>query len=261
MDRAGATDEEIVRASLRDPWLFDELFDRHFERVYAYVARRLGGSAAEQVSVETFVRAFVGRASYEARSPDATPWIFRLVTAAMMYHEWAERGQMDSWARSAAAARALGPGSTASPEVPVEVLEAIRSVAAAIPILDRTDRDVLLLRAWAALPVSEIAIALSLPEGVVEARMDRALWRILNLSGRPPDPQVARSPGGRLGQGMSLIGMVGADAPKPDERARKRVQAALNMLIADETTMVKRRSASSRIAVRGTGLHRDGPGH
>lgn len=261
LDRAGATDDEVIRASVRDPWLFDELFQRHFHRVHAYVVRRIGESVAEQVSVEAFVRAFVARVGYEERSPDAAPWIFGLATAAMRYHDWVERGRMDSWARSAALARARASDeASGTSRVPFELLDAIRSVAASLPILDRTDRDVLLLKAWAELSESEIANALGLPEGVVEVRMDRALWRILSLADIPADLADREAPGGRLGRGMKLIRMVGSDVPKADEAARERVQAALNMLIADETTTLKRRSTSSRIALRGTGLEPRRPG-
>lgn len=248
MDRAGATDDEVIRASLRDPWLFEELFERHFHRVHAYVVRRIGESAAERVSVEAFVRAFVARAGYEERSPDAAPWIFGLATAAMRVQDWVERGRMDSWARSAVLARARASDETTGTSgAPLEVLDAIRSVAASLPILDRTDRDVLLLKAWAALSESEIAIALGLPEGVVEAGMVRALWRILTLADLKPGPAS-------LGRGMTLIRMVGSEVPRTDVVARERVHAALNMLIADETTTLKRRSASSHIALRDTGL-------
>jgi DNA-directed RNA polymerase specialized sigma24 family protein len=51
-------DAEIINASLDDPLRFAVIFDRHARTVHRFVARRLGSSAAEDVTSEAFRIAF-----------------------------------------------------------------------------------------------------------------------------------------------------------------------------------------------------------
>lgn len=57
-----ATDDRaLVEAAQRDPAHFDELYERNFYRVYAFVARRVGNRhQAEDLTSEVFHEALAG---------------------------------------------------------------------------------------------------------------------------------------------------------------------------------------------------------
>jgi hypothetical protein len=50
---ATESDAELIGRAVRQPEAFAALFDRHYRRIYAYAARRLGAGIAEDVAAET----------------------------------------------------------------------------------------------------------------------------------------------------------------------------------------------------------------
>ena len=67
------TDDErlLIDAAKADPARFAELYDRHVDRVYAYVSRRIGNrSVAEDVTATVFAQALTNLRGFEWR--DAT---------------------------------------------------------------------------------------------------------------------------------------------------------------------------------------------
>ena len=48
------SDAELIAASETDGASFGLLFDRHVDRIYSYVVRRVGRSLAEELTAETF---------------------------------------------------------------------------------------------------------------------------------------------------------------------------------------------------------------
>jgi RNA polymerase sigma factor (sigma-70 family) len=69
-------DGALIDASRTDPSCFASLFERHFDAVYAFCARRVGNDDAEDIAGETFCRAFASRHRYDLSHPDARPWLF-----------------------------------------------------------------------------------------------------------------------------------------------------------------------------------------
>src|SRR4051794_24383787 len=91
---AGATDAQLVRRSLDRPVAFEALFERHFQAVYAYAARRVGADLADDVAAETFARAFRARDRYDGRHVDARPWLLGIATNVMRRHGRSERRRL-----------------------------------------------------------------------------------------------------------------------------------------------------------------------
>ena len=69
------TDAEAIAPSTRDPERFAEVFDRHFEAIHRYAARRVGPGLADDIAAETFTVAFHHREDYDGR-PDGRTWLF-----------------------------------------------------------------------------------------------------------------------------------------------------------------------------------------
>jgi DNA-directed RNA polymerase specialized sigma24 family protein len=56
--RQGVTDAAVIEQSWHEPGAFATLFERHAPHISRYVARRPGDDLADDVTAETFYRAF-----------------------------------------------------------------------------------------------------------------------------------------------------------------------------------------------------------
>ena len=79
-DGRSPTDAEMIAEARRSPEQFTAVFDRHYERIYAYAARRLGRDLADDVASETFLVAFSLIEGYDANRPDAAPWLYGIAS-------------------------------------------------------------------------------------------------------------------------------------------------------------------------------------
>jgi RNA polymerase sigma-70 factor (ECF subfamily) len=80
-----ALDERaLVQSAQADPSKFAALYELHFERVYAYVARRVRDEgSAEDVTSDTFHRALAGLGKYEWRGKPFVAWLYRIAANAI----------------------------------------------------------------------------------------------------------------------------------------------------------------------------------
>lgn len=79
------TDERLlVEAAQRDPSRFADLYESNFERVYAYVARRLSDrEAAQDVTSEVFHQALANLGRFEWRGVPFVAWLLRIASNAI----------------------------------------------------------------------------------------------------------------------------------------------------------------------------------
>jgi len=74
----------LVEAAQKDPAKFGELYDIHFERIYAFVARRVRDrDKAEDLTGEVFHKALANLKSYEWRGAPFAAWLFRIAANAV----------------------------------------------------------------------------------------------------------------------------------------------------------------------------------
>ena len=80
-----AEDERrLIAAAQEDPSRFAELYERNFERVYAYVVRRVRSrEEAEDVTSEVFQRALANLRRFEWRGAPFAAWLYRLAAHAV----------------------------------------------------------------------------------------------------------------------------------------------------------------------------------
>lgn len=182
------SDAVAIRDSLARPGLFAVIFDRHFDAVHAYLARRAGVDRADDLASATFTTAFARRGSFRTSSDSARPWLLGIATN-LLRNQWrAEQRAVGLVARLAGGL--AGPGRGQEPEGPGQRVAAAELVAALLAELDGDQRDVLLLHVWEDLSYEEIAIALEIPVGTVRSRLARARARLRSalereLSQRP----------------------------------------------------------------------------
>lgn len=172
------SDAEVIVSSLDDASRFGEIFDRHYGEINRYLARRLGGAAADELAAETFVRAFGARGRYEPAAADARPWLYGIAANLARRHWRTERRRLRAYARTG-----IDPvcDETADVDRRVDALAAGPQLAAALAALSGREREVLLLFAWADLGYEEISTALGIPVGTVRSRLSRARAHVREL--------------------------------------------------------------------------------
>ena len=162
--RTTTTDADAISDSLADPGAFVTIFDRHFDAIRDYLARRLGDDAAADLAAETFTRAFDVRKRYDLSHTDARPWLYGIASNVMRRHGRDERRRLRAYARLAS--------QRSVPEREAQPLSA--DVAEALAALSPGEREVLLLFAWVDLSYEDISRALAIPIGTVRSRLGRA---------------------------------------------------------------------------------------
>ncbi|MFI9590330.1 RNA polymerase sigma factor [Nonomuraea sp. NPDC052265] len=160
---------------------FEEVFDRYFGEIHAYVARRLGPDHAEDIVAETFLTAFRKRAHYDPSRAGVRAWLYGIATNLIGKQRRLEARTLRALGRCGPDADAPGHEEAVALRVSAQSLRP--NLAAALAELDRRDRDVLLLVALAGLSHDEIATALGIPYGTVGSRLSRARRKLRGLLG------------------------------------------------------------------------------
>ena len=79
-----ADERRMVEAAQRDPSRFGDLYERHFNRVYAFVVRRVRDrDAAEDVTSDVFHKALAALPHYEFRGVPFGAWLIRIAANAL----------------------------------------------------------------------------------------------------------------------------------------------------------------------------------
>ena len=74
----------LIEAAQRDPRLFAGLYEANFERVYAFVARRVQNRAeAEDLTADVFQHALANLQRFEWRGVPFAVWLFRIAVNAI----------------------------------------------------------------------------------------------------------------------------------------------------------------------------------
>jgi RNA polymerase sigma factor (sigma-70 family) len=144
--------------------VFVTLFERHFDSIHGYLARRAGPDAGSDLASEVFVRAFARRSRYDLSRLDATPWLYGIAANLLRRRRRDEVRQFRAYARTGV--DQVSTNDRAGRPDP--------ALAAALGALKPADRETLLLFAWADLDYEQIAEALRVPIGTVRSRLNRA---------------------------------------------------------------------------------------
>ena len=174
------SDAQVIAASRASPLVFAIVFDRHFDAVHRYLARRVGPDLADDLAAETFTQAFDARLRFDTTHPNARPWLFGIATNLLRHHHRSEARRLRAYARLDRPASHDAHGEI---ETRLDAERAGPAIAAAVRRLSADERNVLLLFAWADLRYEEIAVALRIPIGTVRSRLNRARSRLRELIG------------------------------------------------------------------------------
>ena len=166
-------DERIlVEAAQRDPSRFAELYERNFDRVYAYVSRRLTDrSAVEDVTAEVFRQALANLGQFEWRGSPFVAWLVRIAANAVTDH-WRRVS------REQPMLEADGPESAPSDPASIDAVERRALLFRLVRSLPADQRRVIEMRFAQDKGVREIARELNRSEGAVKQLQFRAIQNL-----------------------------------------------------------------------------------
>jgi len=154
----------LVEAAQRDPRRFAELYELHFHRVYAYVARRVySREEAEDVTADVFYQALAKINSFEWRGAPFAAWLFRIASNALT----------DRWKRSAR--ESSDPPPEQVDEKSMKHVEQCAALYGLVKALPTDQRRVVIMRFVEQKSIREIAQEIRKTEGAVKQLQFRAL--------------------------------------------------------------------------------------
>lgn len=169
----------LIEAAQRDPRRFAELYESNFERVYAYIVRRVGDRAeAEDLTSDVFHRALANLARFEWRGVPFAAWLYRLAANAI-----ADRSQRAARERTV-------PSTSDVEDVDAPDMEEIEHRARLFRLVDGLPADqrrVIVMRFAEQLPIRDIAGRLGRSEGAVKQLQFRGLENLRLRMGKSHD--------------------------------------------------------------------------
>ncbi len=171
------SDAEIIAASLEDASAFGQLFERHHESIFKYVARRTDRSTAGDIAADIFTTAFSLRHRYDITIPNARPWLYGIARNVLREHARRRGRASAAYVRFAVDAETTNRG----PEAETEARMRVERLRDALTKLHRRDAEALLLFAVEGMEYSEIADLLGLKLGTVKSSINRARRKIGEL--------------------------------------------------------------------------------
>jgi RNA polymerase sigma-70 factor (ECF subfamily) len=167
-----ADERLLIEAAKRDPRRFADLYERNFERVYAFIARRVGNrEEAQDLTSEVFHQALGSLERFEWRGVPFAAWLYRIAANAIADH----------WQRLA---KERGTPARSDPQADDANLDDVEERAAIyrlVRLLPADQQRVIELRFAKEMRIQEIAKELGRTEGAVKQLQFRALQ---NLRGR-----------------------------------------------------------------------------
>jgi RNA polymerase sigma-70 factor (ECF subfamily) len=159
----------LVEAAQRDLTRFGDLYEIHFERIYAFIAWRVRDRAtAEDLTADVFHKALANLRSYEWRGGPFAAWLMRIAANAVA----------DQWKRSAREARGADDRVESSTEPDLEGIEQRARLFRFVKQLPADQRRVICERFVDQKSICEIAQRLGRSEGAVKQLQFRALQNL-----------------------------------------------------------------------------------
>lgn len=158
MKQAGEDERLRIEAAQRDRRQFAALYEEHFERVYAFVLRRVRNrDAAQDLTADTFRQALANLERFEWRGVPFVAWLYRIAANAISDH-------------FTHANREVPAGDAAESEAPDEIenVERRATLFALVRQLPPDQRRVIEMRFGEERSIREIAAAMGRTDGAIK---------------------------------------------------------------------------------------------
>ncbi len=170
----GASFQELVRrAKLGDRDAFAEIYETHLTPVYRYVYIRLGNrEEADDITQETFLKAYQAIARFEATRDNFLPYLFTVARNLLINRSQKKRAD-------------TMPGSVLDREAGnentsqyAEREELKKTLLGAIAVLSESEKEIIELRFFAERTYGEIATLLEKNEDAIRQHIARAMKKM-----------------------------------------------------------------------------------
>jgi RNA polymerase sigma-70 factor (ECF subfamily) len=161
-------ERRLIEASQRQPRRFAKLYERYFDRVYAFAFTRTGDrTAAEDVTAETFRVALENLPRFEWRGVPFSAWLFRIAANAAADH-FKRASREAPFVEGAAGSDEPWEARLIEVETRARLFELVRR-------LPGDQRRVIVMRFGYEKSFKEIACTMGRSEGAVKALQHRAM--------------------------------------------------------------------------------------
>jgi RNA polymerase sigma-70 factor (ECF subfamily) len=179
-----AGERRLVEAAQKDPSRFAELYENNFERVYAYVARRVGNrDEAQDLTAEVFHQALANIGRFEWRGLPFAAWLIRIASNAIA----------DRWKRTARERGNPATDELASSDISPEEIEQRAKLFWLVGTLPADQRRVIEMRFAQEKSIHEIAKDLGRTDGAIKQLQFRGLESLRTQISVPPPQKKATS--------------------------------------------------------------------
>ncbi len=178
-------EENLVRrAQQRDQQAFAQLYEEHFDKIYRYVALRIGNKIeAEDITQQVFLKALQSISSFRWRGIPFSAWLFRI----------AHNQVVDYLRKRTKQATVPLDESTVSvisdPQLLTEQGLDIEQLLSATKRLTPTQREVISLRFAGELPIAQVAKIIGKSQGAVKALQHSAIVALRKVLSAKLEPE------------------------------------------------------------------------
>ena len=163
------TDERLlVEAAQRDPARFADLYERNFERVYAYIVKRVQDRAeSEDLTADVFHHALANLKRFEWRGIPFAVWLFR-IAANVIADRWHRSGREFTDDSGIIQSAQVSPAE-------IEEVERRATLFRLVDTLPAEQKRVVVLRFVGQKSIKQVANEIGKTEGAVKQLQFRAL--------------------------------------------------------------------------------------
>ena len=172
----------VYRAQQGDNEGFAQLYENHFDKIYRYVALRIGNKTeAEDMTQQVFLNALQSIHSFKWKGVPFSAWLFRIA-----------HNQVVDYLRKKTK-QAIAPldeslvSSGGNPQLMAEHRLDIEQLISATKQLTRAQREVISLRFAGELPIDQVAKVMGKSQGAVKALQHSAIVALRKALLRPED--------------------------------------------------------------------------
>jgi RNA polymerase sigma-70 factor (ECF subfamily) len=177
-DTGGQAWELVAAAQKGDAGAFGQLYDRYVDVVFRYVLFRVGDRPlAEDVTSETFLRAFRRITSISYQGRDVGAWFITIARNLVLDHVKSSRFRLEVTTSEPDEGQQAEPG----PESQVLTRLTHDELLACVQQLGADQRECVVLRFLQGFSVAETAAAMGRNEGAIKALQHRAVRRLAQL--------------------------------------------------------------------------------
>ena len=167
-------DEEKVvqRAQQNDPNAFAELYDEYFDKIYRYIALKIGDKEeAEDMTQQVFLKARQSISSFKWKGVPFSAWLYRIAHNLIVDYLRKSKKRPDTLPDETI----ITDNSGNNPEQLVEKRMDIEQVMEAARHLTEAQREVISLRFAGEMPIAQVAKIMGKSQGAIKALQHSAI--------------------------------------------------------------------------------------